>query len=130
MRGLRTFLLVFLTTVLAGCAANQNPSQAAQLRAWMTRRSDVMQRKPVPRTTFTKGDLPVAVLQTAKDQTVYVEFIHADSNKSVFHDGTIVVRNELKFIGPTQLLAPGTYYLKVTPQNSPPLMQTFAVYGD
>jgi hypothetical protein len=130
MRGPGTFLVVFVAIVLAGCATSQNPSQAAQLRAWMTRRSDVMQRNPVPRTAFSKGDLPVAVLQTAKDQTVYVEFIHADSNKSVFHEGITVARKELRLVGPTQLLAPGTYYLKVTPQNSPPLLQTFAIYGN
>jgi hypothetical protein len=132
MHGFRTFFMALVPILLGGCIAPQNPSEAARLNAWMTRWADVVQHKPIQRTAFTKNDRPMAILQNMgwKDQTVYVEFIHVDSNKSVFHEGTGIARNELKYIGPTQPLAAGTYYLKVTPQNSPPLMQTFAVYGD
>jgi len=131
-RIMRTFAVAFLFVWLGGCAAHQSPSQAARLNVWMTRWADVADRRPTQRNTFSKNDRPTAVLQNLglKEQTVYVEFIHVDSNKSVFNWGAAVVPRELKCVGAPRPLAAGTYHLKVTPQNSPPLMQTFAVYGD
>jgi len=129
----KVFILAFLSAVLlGGCTTTQNPSQAARLNVWMTRWADVADHRPAPRNTFSKNDRPTAVLQnlSLKEQTVNVEFIHVDSNRSVFNSGALVRPRVLKCVGASGPLPAGTYTLKVTPQNSPPLMQTFAVYGD
>jgi hypothetical protein len=132
LRILKSVVLAWLSVLASGCSTTQNPSQAARLNVWMTRWADVADHRPIQRNTFSKDDRPTAVLQNLglKEQTVYVEFIHADSNRSVFNQGTAVVPRQLRCLGAPRPLPAGTYHLKVTPQNSPPLMQTFAVYGD
>jgi hypothetical protein len=131
-RIVRTFAVACLFVWLSGCTATQNPSQAASLNVWMARLADVADHRPVQRNTFSKNDRPMAVVQNlgSKDQTVNVQFIHVDSNKTVFNRGTVIVRREVRGVGPTEPIPAGTYHLKVTPESSPPLMQTFAVYGD
>jgi hypothetical protein len=97
----------------------------------MTRWDDIREHRRAPRLAFAKNDRPTAVVENLgwKPQQVAVEFIRQDTGKVVFQSAFPVGRNEIKHIAPPETLTAGSYNLKVTPENSAPIVQNFSVYG-
>ena len=58
-----------------------------------------------------------------------MEVIRQDTGQVVYQTSFPLARNETKASKPNGPLRAGTYCLKVTPENSPPVVQNFSVYG-
>jgi hypothetical protein len=126
-------LAVFSLLFLVGC---KSPPPAAveaspPLNAFMTRGDDIREQRRTPRMAFAKNDMPTAVVENlgAKEQRVAVEFIRQDTGKVIFQSAFPIKHNETKHIAPRETLPAGSYNLKVTPENSAPIVQNFSVYG-
>jgi hypothetical protein len=126
----KRFLLGASLLVLAGCASPPTASEAAQLRVFMSRIDDVRAQKTVPRTTFARNDLPMPVVQNlgAKAQYTTMEIIRQDGTV-IYHTFFRLGPNETKGVHPSKALDAGSYILKVTPRDIPPVVQNFSVYG-
>jgi hypothetical protein len=124
------FSLISLV-LLVGCTSPPTAVEAARLNAFMTRWDDIREHRRTPRLAFAKNDMPTAVVENLgwKSQQVAVEFIRQDTGKVVFQSAFPVGRNEIKHITPREPLTAGSYNLRVTPENSAPIMQNFSVYG-
>ena len=81
--------------------------------------------------SFAKNDLPTPVVQNLgwKQQQVTMEVIRQDTGKIVYQTSFPLARNETRAAKLTGPLTAGTYDLKVTPENAPPVVQNFSVYG-
>jgi hypothetical protein len=117
--------------LLAGCASPPTASEAARLNAFMTRWDDIREHRRTARMAFARNDMPTAVVENLgwKPQQVAIELIRQDTGKVVFQSAFQLGRNEIKYSKPPEPLTAGTYNLKVTPENSAPIVQNFAVYG-
>jgi hypothetical protein len=80
---------------------------------------------------FARNDLPTPVVQNTgwKEQRVKLEIIRQETDQPVFQTEFPLARNEIKHATPSKPLSAGTYYLKVTPEKSAPIVQNFSVYG-
>lgn len=118
--------------MLAGCASPPTAEEVGRVEAYMMRWEDVRERRPTGhRMAFTRNDLPTPVMKNLgwKERQVMVELVRQDSGTAVFQSTLSLPRNELKYIYPRNPLPAGAYHLRVTPENSPPVVQNFSVYG-
>lgn len=127
-----SYFVSFLVALLfAGCASPPTAAEAARLNVFVSRWDDIRAQKGVPRMSFAKNDLPTPVVQNLgwKEQRVTMEVIRQDTGQVVYQTSFPLARNETKASKPNGPLRAGTYCLKVTPENSPPVVQNFSVYG-
>jgi hypothetical protein len=127
-----SYFIPFLVPLLfVSCVSPPTAAEAARLNIFVSRWDDVRAQKKVPRMSFAKNDLPTPVVQNLgwKEQRVTMEVIRQDTGKIVYQSSFLLARNETRAVKPKDPLTAGTYHLKVTPENSPPVVQNFSVYG-
>ena len=120
-----------LTCLVSGCVAPLTTSEAARLNVFMVSWNDAREHRRAPRATFAKGEMPTAAVENLgwKTQQVKVEFVRVDTGQPFFQGAFPVARNEIRSVKAPDSLPAGNYMVRVTPENSAPLVQNFAIYG-